>query len=271
MKTNLRLGFTALLGETRLLGEFLSFTFRGFFQRTLPDSCHQRGAVLLIPGFGAGDVTLSPVGLRLAELGYRIFSTGIWCNVDCPVHTLSRLEKVLRKASSRTGAKVSIVGHSLGGIYARELACRFPNLVERVILLGSPVREPLRSSNRFLTPLFEFWHRRCAGDLSTTEAEEVEMSPVPPRPPETLIYSRTDGVVQGHSCIESGANVEAIEVSSSHCGLPYCPKAFQVIVERLAQSSRRSRSLAADPAARDDRPVRRIHTTRTSAKVTQVA
>jgi triacylglycerol lipase len=273
MKTNLRIGFKALLGETRLLGEFLSFTFLGFFQRAaLSNRRRQRRGVLLIPGFGAGDVTLRPLGARLGDLGYRIFFSGIWCNVDCPIHTLSRLEQALRRASSKTGAKVSLIGHSLGGIYARELACRFPNLIERVILLGSPVTEPLESSNRFLTPLFEFWHRRCAGGFSTSGSEELELSPVPPLPPETLIYSKTDGVVQWQSCIESGANVEVIEVSSSHCGLPYCPKAFRVMVERLAQSADRSGSLAADAAARNNRLPGRVRRTHTSGKVThQVA
>jgi triacylglycerol lipase len=262
MKTNLSLRFAALLGETRLLSEFLSFTLRRFFQRDLSSKRRQRRAVLLIPGFGAGDFTLIPLGVRLAELGYRIFFSGIWSNLDCPVHTPSRLEKVLREANDKSRAKVSIIGHSLGGIYARELACRFPMLVERVILLGSPLRQPLESSNKLLTPIFEFWHRRCRGGFSTFAAKEVEMSPILPEPPETLLYSKSDGVVLWQSCIESGASVEAIEVSSSHCGLPYCPKAFDIVVERLAQSFRRSGSLAAIPAAgknRLDQHIRRSH------------
>lgn len=270
MKTNLRLGFADLFGETRLLGEFLSFTLLGLLQRALPNRRRHRRGVLLIPGFGVGDATLSPLAVKLEELGYRTFFSGIWCNVDCPVHTLSRLEKVLRKASHRTRAKVVIIGHSLGGLYARELACRFPNLVERAILLGSPVRDPLEGSNKFLTPLFEFWHRRCSGGLSPSSgAGEIELSPVPPRPPETLIYSKTDGVVQWQNCIESGAHVEAIEVSSSHCGLPYCSQAFNIIVERLAQSSDRNRSLTAHAAVRKNRLFRRVRTTRTSARVSR--
>lgn len=270
MKSNLRIGFADLLGETRLFSELVSFSIRGLLQRALPNRRRHLRGVLLIPGFGVGDLSLGPFAARLQELGYRIFFSGIWCNVDCPVHTLPRLEKVLRKASHKTRAKVVIIGHSLGGIYARELACRFPNLVERAILLGSPVRDPLESSNRFLTSLFKLWHRRCAsGFTAAFDAGEVEMSPDPPRVPETLIYSKTDGVVQWQSCIESGANVEAIDVASSHCGLPYCPQAFDIIVERLAQSSDGNRSFTADAAVRKNRLFRRARTAHASARVSR--
>jgi len=172
---------------------------------------------LLIPGFLSGDYSLSPLAATLEALGYRIFFSGIWYNVDCPFHTLPRLENVLRKANDKTQAKVVLIGHSLGGIYARELACRFPNLVERAILLGSPVRDPLESSTMFLRPVFEWWHKRRAEMVGASSGEPIiGQSPDPPRVPETLIYSKTDGVVQWQNCVESGTEVEAIEVPSSH-------------------------------------------------------
>src|SRR5260370_40800686 len=114
----------------------------GLFDRFLPDLRAQGRGVLLIPGFLSGDYSLSPLAARLEALGYRIFFSGIWYNVDCPFHTLPRLEQVLRKANDTTHPKVVLIGHSLGGIYARELACRFPNLGELAILWRSPVRDP---------------------------------------------------------------------------------------------------------------------------------
>jgi len=175
--------------------------------------------------------------------------------LDCPFHTLPRLEKVLRKANYKTHAKVVLIGYSLGGIYARDLACQFPNLVERAILLGSLVRDPLESSNMFLRPIFEWWHSRCAEMVgASSEDPVVEQSPNPPRVPETLIYSRTDGVVQWQNCVESGAEVEAIEVPSSHCGLPYRPEVFELIVDRLARSFERGRSFATVAAVPSKRP-----------------
>ena len=245
----------------------MSFTLHGLFRRTNPSArSHGRG-VLLIPGFLSGDYSLSPLAARLEALGYRIFFSGIWYNVDCPVHTLRRLERVLREANYKTRAKVVLIGHSLGGIYARELACRFPHLVERAILLGSPVKDPLESPTMFLRPIFQWWHRRCAEVVTGSAGEEeVEQSPNPPRVPETLIYSKTDGVVQWQKCIESGPEVETIEVPSSHCGLPYRPEVFEIIVDRLARCSEPSRSHTPTAAVPKYRPLSRLRASLASVK-----
>jgi len=192
---------------------------------------------VLIPGFLAGDASLVPLGSRLRELGYQVFFSGIWCNFDCPLHTMARLEKVLRKAHRVTNAKVTLIGHSLGGIYARELAERFPDLVERAILLGSPLKDPIGNSSAILRWLAEFLHSRCPGRVGPSEATEVSLSADPPHVPETVIYSKADGVVQWQSCIESGPQVEAIEVPSSHCGLLYSPETFEIIAPRLQRCS----------------------------------
>jgi pimeloyl-ACP methyl ester carboxylesterase len=267
MKSHPRIGFADLLGESRWFGEFVSFSLYGLFHRALPNSRRPGRGVLLIPGFLAGDLSLSPLAGRLRQLGYRIFVSGISSNVDCPDHAMRRLEKVLHKANYKTHAKVVLIGHSLGGIYARELACRFPNLVEQVILLGSPVRDPLESSNPFLRPFFELWHRRCAGSLSTSsDLGEVEQSSNPPRVRETLIYSKTDGVVQWQNCIESGPEVETIEVPSSHCGLPYRQEVFEIIVDRLAPAGDRSDALTAIAAVPKHRFFGRLHRSLTSVK-----
>jgi triacylglycerol lipase len=231
-------GFAALFGENRFFSEFLHFSLYGLFHRLLPNvRCRGRG-VLLIPGFLAGDLSLGPLARRLRELGCRVFFSGIWCNVECPVHTMPRLETVLRKANYKTGGKVTLIGHSLGGIYARELARRLPDLVERVILLGSPVKDPFESSNAFLGSLFELAHRQCTDQFTnSTGVGELDLTPGPPSVPETLIYSKTDGIVQWQNCIESGPKVEAIEVPSSHLGLPYSSEVFAIITARLSRCS----------------------------------
>ena len=238
MKSELRLGFADLFSENRFFSEFLTFTLYGLFHRMLPNVRCRGRAVLLIPGFLAGDLSLGPLAGRLRELGCRVFFSGIWCNVDCPIHTLPRLEKALQKANCETGGRVTLIGHSLGGIYAHELAWKFPDLVERVILLGSPVKDPLESSNTFLRPLFELAHRRCADEFAkSTGVRELDLTPGPPHVPETLIYSKSDGIVQWQNCIEAGPNVEAIEVPSSHLGLPYSPEVFAIVAARLARCS----------------------------------
>ena len=208
LKSELCPGFAELLSENRFFNEYLSFTLYGLFHRFLPNvRCRER-AVMLIPGFLAGDLSPGPLAGRLRELGCRVFFSGLWCNVDCPIHTMPHLEKVLRKANHKTSGKVSIIGHSLGGIYARELAWKFPDLVECAILLGSPVKDPLESSNTFLRPLFELAHRRCADEFAkSTGVRELDLTPGPPNVPETLIYSKTDGIVQWQNCIESGSTL----------------------------------------------------------------
>jgi triacylglycerol lipase len=92
--------------------------------------------IMLIPGFMAGDASLYPLALR--GMGQRVFFAGIWSNVDCPRQTMERLSRALEAAFDTDGRKLMLVGHSLGGIYARELTRRFPQMVERTILLGDP-------------------------------------------------------------------------------------------------------------------------------------
>src|SRR5258708_7751535 len=112
----------------------------------------------------------------------------------------------------------------------------------------------------FLRPLFEWAHSRCPEGLEA-ESDPVQMSLRPPRVPETLIYSRSDGVVRWQNCVELGAHVEAIEIPSSHCGIPFHPATFEIIVDRLARSSERSHHVAANSAL----PIhRRFHRLRRS-------
>ena len=82
-------------------------------------------------------------GARLRSQGHQVFYAGIWMNADCPAKTLERLRKRIHEVSIQTGRKVAVIGHSLGGIYARELARMEPDLVEQVFLLGSPVKHAL--------------------------------------------------------------------------------------------------------------------------------
>jgi len=234
------MGLGGLLGEVRLVGEFVAFAGDALVNGSSV-SGHGEKAVLLIPGFMAGDVTLYPMASRLRASGYQVFFAGIWVNADCPVSTLGRLERSLRAAALATGAKVAIVGHSLGGIYARELARRFPDLVERIVMLGSPIRHPVENSNRpirLLASAVSFAHRRCIASLGAPcEICGFDVPHTPPSVPETIIYSKSDGVVRWESCIESGPEVEAVEVSSSHCGMALSLEVWKIVTARLNGSA----------------------------------
>ena len=125
----------------------------------------------------------------------------------------------------RHGEKLVVIGHSLGGIYARELARRMPQCVEQTILLGSPVQGPDRYSNPFVKMLASLTLRvhettsGCVCELHNICG--IHSTTPPPGVPEAIIFSKADGVVDWMSCLESGPNVRVFEVDSTHCGLPY--------------------------------------------------
>ena len=243
-----KIGFSEILGEVRLFGEYLRFRGDAVVDRTARVSSNWR-PILLIPGFMAADASLYPLGARLRSQGHHVFYAGIWMNADCPAKTLERLRKRVHEVSLQTGRKVAIIGHSLGGIYARELARMEPNLVEQVFLLGSPVKHALGNTTPFLRPLIaamRFMHEQCVDDV--TEACQTcgfDLPETAPDVPETCIYTKTDGIVEWHSCIDEGPKVECIEVDSSHCGLPLNLKAWNEISVRLSGPVREAYPLRA--------------------------
>jgi triacylglycerol lipase len=241
------MGLGNLLGELRVVRELATFAADAILN---PDPCEnlhlsQAGTtpvgVLLIPGFMASDVTLYPLARRLRQRGHQVFFGGIWCNADCPVRTVAQLEQVLRDAAYEAGGKVVVIGHSLGGVYARELAKISPDLVERAILLGAPLKAPVDSVNhpiRALADLMVTLHKSCLNQFDGLFREAaLGLPPVPPEVPETIVYSRSDGIVEWRSCLEDGPNVEAIEVAGTHCGLSMSVEVWNVIKSRLGRVS----------------------------------
>ena len=136
-----------------------------------------------------------------------------------------------------------IIGHSLGGIYARELARMEPALIERIFLLGSPVKHALGNTSPYLRPLvaaMRLMHGRCLESVSASCGScGLDLPESAPEVPETCIYTKTDGIVEWHSCLDEGPQVECVEVDSSHCGIPLNLKAWQEISSRLRAPSRK--------------------------------
>lgn len=238
MRTNeqkSRLGIGELLMEARMFAEYVAFAASGW---ALHGSKYPPKTVLLIPGFMAGDATLIPLADHVHARGHRVFFSGIACNVNCPRATLRGLHRVLEKASHESGGKVVIVGHSLGGLYARELAHQSPHLVERVILLGAPINKPFENASPLVRRMAKAVNTRgdgCVGELCV--ACGMALAGTPPPVPETLIFTKTDGIVRWTSCLESGAEVESVEVRGSHCGLVFNLEALGVILDRLDRPS----------------------------------
>jgi hypothetical protein len=205
-----------------------------------------RKIVMLIPGFMAGDLTLAPMAKFCEWLGHKTFFTGIWSNSRCPREMVLHLERKLEEIHASFG-RVMIIGQSLGGMYALELAVRRPDLIERVITLGSPIRSVEDSSHAFVLAtarLISILRRMDHGCLTPSCASKMDLvERHPGEVPTTAIYSRTDGVVHWESCVDqSGAtSVENVEVTGSHIGMAINAGVYRVIADRLAMPPRERR------------------------------
>ena len=207
--------------------------------------------VMLIPGFMAGDVTLSPLANFCRWLGHSAAYAGIWSNSECPRDTMRKLNSRLAAVYEKFQQPIVVLGQSLGGVYAREIAREQPEKVERVISLGSPLRQPRNAANLAVQAVARSMAAlrgkadgclsescQCGLILSDESAAQV---------PATHVYSRTDGVVAWQSCIDlSGApTVENVEVTGSHVGMGLNAEVYRVVADRLAMPHR-SRPHSAD-------------------------
>ncbi|MET0323758.1 MAG: alpha/beta hydrolase [Ilumatobacteraceae bacterium] len=160
--------------------------------------------VLVLPGLGGGDTSTRPLRWFLERLGYPTAGWGLGTNTGPGRRVSSGLEELLRTLSTEHGRRVSIVGWSLGGVYATALAARFPQRVRAVVTLGSPLQRGPR---------------------------------VPPGVPMTSVYSRSDAIVPWRaSLLAPGLRRENVEVRGSHLGLGHNPPVLVVVADRLAQT-----------------------------------
>ena len=188
--------------------------------------------VLALPGFLASDLSMAPMRRYLRELGYDTHAWNMGRNLGGVASKRSALRELLQRIHETTGGKVSIVGWSLGGIYARDLALQLPDLVRSVITLGSPFTSDVRATNA--TRLYEALSGEGIDDNPEIQKAIAGDLPVPA----TSIYSRTDGIVNWHTChLNPSDKAENIEVYlASHVGLGVNPAALWAVADRLAQA-----------------------------------
>ncbi len=188
--------------------------------------------VLVLPGFMASDESTFALRAYLAGLGYDVHGWELGTNIGPTKDAIEGMYDVLDELYGIYDEPVSVVGWSLGGIYARELAHRDPDAVRQVIMLGSPFRlaDPRQTK---IYRLYERYSHLHDKDHPTLPAFSQIAAPL--RVPCTSIYSRTDGVVAWQTCLESrGPQRENIEVAGSHCGLGHNPAAMYAVADRLA-------------------------------------
>lgn len=181
-----------------------------------------RHRVLLVPGFLGSDGYLSLLAGWLARTGYRPAEAGILMNVGS-VRALLRQVERRAEALAADGRRITIVGHSLGGMFARVIAVRRPELVMRAITLGSPLSgNPRRTAHPAVQALSRLL---LHGDDDELLAELNLPLPVSVRL--TSLFSRQDAVVDWHSCLDADPRATNIEVRGSHTGLAWNAGVYQ--------------------------------------------
>ena len=185
--------------------------------------------VLVFPGMGANDLTTVPLRLYLGSLGYVTEAWGQGFNFGPRKGVLKQCADHIRALADRHGQPVSLVGWSLGGLYAREMAKELPALARCVVTLGTPFSGHPRATNAWR--IYELLSGQTADDPVM-----IERLRAPPPVPTTSIYSRTDGIVSWRCSIERpSALAENIEVHASHIGMGMNPLALYALADRLAQ------------------------------------
>ncbi len=188
--------------------------------------------VLTFPGFLAGDLSMAPMRRYLRELGYDAHAWKMGRNIGGFLRMRALLRDRLAEIHNAAGRKVSIVGWSLGGVYARDLALQAPEMVRCVVTLGSPFTGDVRATNA--RRLYE----ALSGERVEPQSELRKAVGGDLLVPATSIYSRTDGVVNWQtSLLRPSDTAENIEVRlASHLGLGVNAAVLWAIADRLAQA-----------------------------------
>lgn len=188
--------------------------------------------VIFVPGFGASDNSMRAMRKVFSSLGYAAYGWGLGRNIGMNRRIKEGLGQRLEEIFTRHGQKVSLIGWSLGGVYVREMARASPQLVRRVITLGSPINGHPEANN--VSALFHFVNRNKKINLDWEGFQRRRLAPPVPC---TAIASKTDGIVAWRCSQEEPAdNTENVTVISSHFGLAVNPQVIKVVAERLART-----------------------------------
>ena len=187
--------------------------------------------VLVLPGFMAGASSTRPLRSLLGDLGYDAVGWNLGRNVRVDNARVAAMMNCVDELFIRTERPISIIGWSLGGVFARELAKQAPEKVRQVISLGSPISDDRNHTSA--ARLFEWLNGQEPEPMK--EGRFQRLAEAPPVPT-TSILTKTDGVVHWRGSIQAdGPETENIEVIASHCGLGVNPAAIYAIADRLAQ------------------------------------
>jgi pimeloyl-ACP methyl ester carboxylesterase len=194
--------------------------------------------VLLVPGFLAGDWTLRVLQNWLSRIGYTSHLSGILLNVQHSERILADLRHKVIAIADQSGSRVSLVGHSRGGLLAKVLAQRRPKSVEQVITLGSPLADwtDLAAVTHHAVGIVRTANELAYGRRFNLEGRFTYDLKLPPAVPTTSIYTPDDDVVNFRSCLRP--DIPAIPVWGSHNGLVVNPEVYRLLGRLLARPPR---------------------------------
>jgi pimeloyl-ACP methyl ester carboxylesterase len=199
--------------------------------------------VLLVPGFGCADWTLTLASTWLRTRGYRPAGARTGLNLGCTTDLVDRIEQRLEEHADRTGGKVVLLGQSRGGWLGRLVAVRRPDLVRGLVLVGSPVLDPLGARPSLVRTARTLTRLAALGipglldaDCFTGPCYRVNSAaltePLPTGMPALAVYSRLDQIAPWHLCQDPYA--ECVEIASSHTAMALHPEFYQALEPRLA-------------------------------------
>lgn len=188
--------------------------------------------VIVFPGLSANDSSTLPLRRYLGTLNYKVSGWNQGFNFGARAGVLDTVSRQVKDTFEATRKPVSLIGWSLGGVYAREVAKVLPHMVRSVITLGTPFSGSPRSTNAWR--IYELTSgRKIDGD-----SHKYDLPGAPPVPT-TSLFSRTDGIVAWKASIQKPCSLnphtENIEVIASHVGIGMNPSAWWAVADRLAQ------------------------------------
>jgi len=187
--------------------------------------------VLVLPGLVASDTSTRPLRSFLKTRGYAVSGWRQGRNLGLRPGVQHAMVDLVHELNDTHGRKISLIGWSLGGLYARQLAKMMPNRVRQVITLGSPFASTPKATNAWR--VYEMASGRRADEEDGRFGGTLAGAPPVPT---TAIFSRTDGICAWQGCREQSSHMaESIEVESSHCGMGHHPAAVYAVADRLAQ------------------------------------
>jgi triacylglycerol lipase len=225
---------------------------------TDPPAAPEPLPVMLIPGFLTGDAQLATLGSWLRRRGHRTHRSGIRVNVDCSAAATKRLEQRLEEFVRLEGEPAVLIGQSRGGLFARVLAVRRPDLVRTVVTLGSPQLDPFAVhpliwvQGALIAGLAALGvpgvaSRHCRGGGCCRDFMRDLEAPLPKGLNHVSIYSKRDGIVDWRACIAPGAHNS--EVRSTHCGMAVNLEVYEMLNAVLHPARRRTRARRSRKAA----------------------